>query len=760
MKRGIVFLIVGLLFLCNVSLGDEIESISVLQTDVSMIGLQPVSLYPEDYSGFCMALCVDQVNLNSTKADRVSDDGRVCYFDLTEKECRELLQNAKLLSIGPDKSVLWATSGERTMFVQHGKTLVILMQAINRGINDNTGLFADNIRYKLMTSPQLVMGEVRWSPDGRYIFLNETGKWFGAQFDIEDPYLIDTITGELFLIESDGIKKSIMQDNFQYVAGGRFSQDSEYFYYYMRGKNRHVIKQYNLNTGSVIEVYESSAKRFHDFCEIGAEKLFVIEENDIGIEVVRIANSQDVKRDSMTVPSGANVSIIPLNSNNALLKADYVYKVSSLMFVQWDQSIIDEDWYVISNDLDGSLIKKTASEIEEINKELIFDNVDNLSPYRAYISKILALPEEDKYVINAEINRKVHDTWDGMIQRLYGFFLLDNKNRTVSLVQFGNMDYTLGNDAIAYGSAFLVGEGDSEAYWFIGLDSAEFPFSIIQSDEYLEIDKTYSCSTGCYLNDVKGLSPAGIKTRNIELTSSITEYEDYLLIKTVFAKNVEQNFTYILPYAISEERYIAFANKLSKKDKKKLANYYSLIEPAKLQKKINADYLMACYPNVVVKPIYILKTGLHEDALIKAEQYFHDAGYTEEDYEIDLQEVNLTKFKEISKSIYYSFYSITDSQYTSTEMLLLAGLCDKINSRVYKDHFNSGDYVKSNTDAIENKVVSGILQKRDSEEMNEESVRQLIQERYYIDNAIYTVVIEDVEETDEALTINLKVKCD
>ena len=82
MKRGIIFLIVGLLFLCNVSLGDEIESISVLQTDVSMIGLQPVSLYPEDYSGFCMALCVDQVNLNSTKADRVSDDGRVCYFDL------------------------------------------------------------------------------------------------------------------------------------------------------------------------------------------------------------------------------------------------------------------------------------------------------------------------------------------------------------------------------------------------------------------------------------------------------------------------------------------------------------------------------------------------------------------------------------------------------------------------------------------------------------------------------------------------------
>ncbi len=94
---------------------------------------------------------------------------------------------------------------------------------------------------------------------------------------------------------------------------------------------------------------------------------------------------------------------------------------------------------------------------------------------------------------------------------------------------------------------------------------------------------------------------------------------------------------YQIPSAITKERYTSFTDKLAKKDRKKLSNYYSLYEPSKLDKKSNKDEIIALYPSVTEQPLYILKDGIDAKAKQTAEDFFTSAGYTAEDLEIDNQ---------------------------------------------------------------------------------------------------------------------------
>jgi hypothetical protein len=93
--------------------------------------------------------------------------------------------------------------------------------------------------------------------------------------------------------------------------------------------------------------------------------------------------------------------------------------------------------------------------------------------------------------------------------------------------------------------------------------------------------------------------------------------------------------TYLLPQAITKERFTAFTDKMSKSTKKKLSSNYSLVEPEKLDKRDNKDELIANYPSVTEQALYILKPETGETNKEKIEGYFAEAGYTEEDFAID-----------------------------------------------------------------------------------------------------------------------------
>ena len=94
---------------------------------------------------------------------------------------------------------------------------------------------------------------------------------------------------------------------------------------------------------------------------------------------------------------------------------------------------------------------------------------------------------------------------------------------------------------------------------------------------------------------------------------------------------------FMLQSAITKERFTAFTDAMSKKNKKQTTSNYSLYEPEKLDKKDNKDEIIAMYPSVQEQALYILKSDVSSTNKQKLEGYFAEAGYTQEDFEIDQQ---------------------------------------------------------------------------------------------------------------------------
>ena len=116
----------------------------------------------------------------------------------------------------------------------------------------------------------------------------------------------------------------------------------------------------------------------------------------------------------------------------------------------------------------------------------------------------------------------------------------------------------------------------------------------------------------------------------------VTQQEDgSIRVDYSISKNAGKK--YLFPNAITKERYNAFLEKLEKKQQKKIGNYYSLWDPAKLDSKKNKDEIIALFPSVVEQPLYILKSDLDNTKKTDCESLFAAAGYTEEDYAIDLE---------------------------------------------------------------------------------------------------------------------------
>ena len=92
---------------------------------------------------------------------------------------------------------------------------------------------------------------------------------------------------------------------------------------------------------------------------------------------------------------------------------------------------------------------------------------------------------------------------------------------------------------------------------------------------------------------------------------------------------------YQIPNAITVERYTAFTNNMSKSTKKKVSSLYTLVEPAKLDKRDDKDALIELYPSITEQALYLLKSGTSTSNKEKLEEYFKEGGYTEEEFLID-----------------------------------------------------------------------------------------------------------------------------
>ncbi|MBE5803922.1 MAG: leucine-rich repeat domain-containing protein [Clostridiales bacterium] len=98
----------------------------------------------------------------------------------------------------------------------------------------------------------------------------------------------------------------------------------------------------------------------------------------------------------------------------------------------------------------------------------------------------------------------------------------------------------------------------------------------------------------------------------------------------------------VIPYAITEERYQSFASKMAKSTQKKVLSNYNKISLASLEKMNQADRnaLILRYPTVKEQGLYILKNNTSMSNKEKLSGYFADAGYSQTDYEQDLENIN------------------------------------------------------------------------------------------------------------------------
>lgn len=122
-----------------------------------------------------------------------------------------------------------------------------------------------------------------------------------------------------------------------------------------------------------------------------------------------------------------------------------------------------------------------------------------------------------------------------------------------------------------------------------------------------------------------------IENQNFE----VTQLEDGSIRVDYAIGKIEKQ--YMIPTAITAERYTELTGRMSKSTKKKVSSNYSLYEPDKLDKKDNKDEIIALYPSVTEQALYILKADTTATNKQKIEGYFAEVDYSQEDYEIDQQ---------------------------------------------------------------------------------------------------------------------------
>lgn len=161
-------------------------------------------------------------------------------------------------------------------------------------------------------------------------------------------------------------------------------------------------------------------------------------------------------------------------------------------------------------------------------------------------------------------------------------------------------------------------------------DAAQDPIALSTNKDFLDatLTVTYSTSSGTIELDNNRYSiQNGVYT--------IEQLEDGAIQVNYTVGRVEK--VYVMPTAITVERYNAFIEAMGNSNAKKAKTYYVLYEPDKLDTKANKDEIIANYPEVLNQPLYILKSDTSETNKKKVQGYFEAGGYTYEDYELDSQ---------------------------------------------------------------------------------------------------------------------------
>lgn len=94
---------------------------------------------------------------------------------------------------------------------------------------------------------------------------------------------------------------------------------------------------------------------------------------------------------------------------------------------------------------------------------------------------------------------------------------------------------------------------------------------------------------------------------------------------------------YILPQAISEERYLQFTEQMDKSDKKKTDRVYNYLDASSMRESEREEYIEQ-YPSFEDHNIYVLQSSVKDYKKEEITGYFAKVGYTAEDMAFDNEE--------------------------------------------------------------------------------------------------------------------------
>lgn len=100
---------------------------------------------------------------------------------------------------------------------------------------------------------------------------------------------------------------------------------------------------------------------------------------------------------------------------------------------------------------------------------------------------------------------------------------------------------------------------------------------------------------------------------------------------------------FVLPPAITVERFNSYVDQMSSSNAKRAKNIYTLYDVEKVKSRDDYEELLAMYPILEEESIYVLRSDASENNKKTISGFFEDVGYTQEDYDSDKMLVAGTK---------------------------------------------------------------------------------------------------------------------
>ena len=200
----------------------------------------------------------------------------------------------------------------------------------------------------------------------------------------------------------------------------------------------------------------------------------------------------------------------------------------------------------------------------------------------------------------------------------------------------GAQTLTLENDALlfeldAQTTTFKLTEKASGRTWLSNPEGAQQDSVAVSTNKdtlQSTLVVTYSSSSG-----VIDFNNYAYSIKNG--TYSVSKPDDNTVSVRYAVGKIEK--IYLMPSAITVERFTAFTDAMSKKDAKKVKGVYTLYKPDKVATLDNRDELLAMYLSLEEQELYVLKSDTSENNKAKTAAFFESVGYSQEDYEIDQQ---------------------------------------------------------------------------------------------------------------------------